>query len=75
MQYYTKSLRDLRENHGFTQKKISEVLGTTQTMYARYERGLTELPVRHLITLCQFYRVSSDTILGLDFSETISSQP
>lgn len=69
MQYYTKFLRDLRENHGFTQKKIAAVLGTTQTMYARYERGLTELPVRHLITLCQFYHVSSDFVLGLDLGD------
>ena len=34
-------------------------------MYARYERGANELPIRHLITLCRYYGVSADYILGL----------
>jgi len=57
-------LRNLREDNDLTQKQISEVLGTSQTMYARYERGANELPIRHLITLCKFYNVSADYLLG-----------
>lgn len=34
--------------------------------HARYERAATELPIRHLIKLCQLYNVSSDYILGFD---------
>ena len=41
------------------------MLGTSQTMYARYERGANELPIRHLLTLCRYYHVSADFILGL----------
>ena len=41
------------------------MLGTSQTMYARYERGANELPIRHLIKLCALYGVSADYILGL----------
>lgn len=48
-----------------TQQEIAQVLGTSQTMYARYERGANELPIRHLIALCRYYGVSSDYILGL----------
>lgn len=66
MEHYVKCLRDLREDHDLTQKQIAELLGTSQTMYARYERGANELPVRHLITLCKFYHVSADVVLGLD---------
>lgn len=62
---YTKRLRDLREDNDKTQQQIADLLGTSQTMYARYERGANELPVRHLITLCKYYRVSADYILGL----------
>ena len=47
-----------------TQQEIADILGTSQTMYARYERGANELPVRHLITLCRYYKVSPDYILG-----------
>ena len=37
----------------------------SQTMYARYERGANELPIHHLIKLCELYQVSSDYFLGL----------
>ena len=63
---YIKRIRDLREDHDKTQQNIADVLGTSQTMYARYERGATELPIRHLVTLCRYYSVSADYILGLD---------
>ena len=63
---YIKRIRDLREDHDKTQQNIADVLGTSQTMYARYERGATELPVRYLIALCKYYSVSADYILGLD---------
>ena len=61
---YTKRLRDLREDHDKTQQQIADVLGTSQTMYARYERGANELPIRHLLALCSYYGVSADYILG-----------
>ena len=62
--HYTKRLRDLREDHDKTQQQIADVLGTSQTMYARYERGANELPIRHLLALCSYYGVSADYILG-----------
>ena len=62
---YVKRIRDLREDNDKTQQEIADILGTSQTMYARYERGANELPVRHLISLCEYYKVSADYILGL----------
>ena len=65
MKKYIKRMRDLREDHDKTQQEIADILGTSQTMYARSERGANELPIRHLIILCKYYNVSSDYILGL----------
>ena len=62
---YIKRIRDLREDNNLTQQQIADILGTSQTMYARYERGANELPIHHLLTLCAYYRVSADYILGL----------
>lgn len=62
---YLKRMRDLREDNDKTQSEIAEQLGTSQTMYARYERGANELPIHHLITLCKYYKVSTDYMLGL----------
>ena len=61
---YMKRIRDLSEDHDKTQQDIADILGTSQTMYARYERGANELPVRHLIKLADYYGVSTDYILG-----------
>ncbi len=62
---YIKRIRDLREDNDKTQQEIADMLGTSQTMYARYERGANELPIHHLIKICKYYKVSADYILGL----------
>lgn len=59
-------IRGLREDNDLTQTQVAEFLGTSQTMYARYERGANEMPIRHLVTLCRFYNVSADYILGTE---------
>ena len=61
---YCRIIRDLREYADKTQAEVAKYLGTSQTMYARYERGENELPLRHLIALCDLYGVSADYILG-----------
>ncbi|MBE6648922.1 MAG: helix-turn-helix transcriptional regulator [Ruminococcaceae bacterium] len=66
---YQKRIKDLREDSDKTQQEIADILGTSQTMYARYERGANELPIHHLIVLCKYYGVSSDYILGLSEKE------
>ena len=60
---YVKRMRDLREDSDKTQQEIANVLGTSQTMYARYERGANELPIHHLLKLCDYYGVSADYFL------------
>ena len=47
----------------FVRKSV--LIYETIIMYARYERGANELPIRHLIKLCQYYHVSADYFLGL----------
>ena len=65
MANYIRRIRELREDNDKTQSEVAEILGTSQTMYSRYERGANELPIRHLIKLSELYNVSSDYILGL----------
>lgn len=61
---YFQRLRDLREDMDMNQTQIAELLNTKQTVYSRYERGFQTIPVEHLITLADFYNVSTDYILG-----------
>ena len=61
---YQQIIRELREDADLSQADIADVLHTTQQMYSRYENGECEMPIRHLQTLCDFYGVSSDYVLG-----------
>ena len=61
----TKNLRKIRTERGYSQIEIAELLNTTQQQYSKYENGQNEIPVRHIITLCRFYEISADWLLGL----------
>lgn len=62
---YYKRLRDLREDHDLTQRRLAEMLGMKQTQYFRYEQGYRDIPTDILIRLSELYSVSVDYILGL----------
>lgn len=66
MKEYCQILRELREDHDLKQSDIAKVLGTTQQVYSRYEQGINEIPLHHLVTLCLYYKVSADYILGIN---------
>ena len=61
-------LRKIRLERRYSQEDIAEVLETTQQQYSKYENGKNEIPVRYIITLCKFYSISADWLLGLDDS-------
>lgn len=63
MEYYQR-IRDLREDKDMNQTQIAKILGTSLTVYSRYERNERKLPIDHLIKLCYFYNISADYILG-----------
>ena len=65
MKKYYDIIRELREDNDLKQSDIAKILNTTQQVYSRYEKGINEMPIRHIITLCKFYNVSADYILGL----------
>jgi len=58
-------LIEIRKEKGYSQAQIAEILDMHQQQYSRYERGTYEIPVRHVITLCKFYEISADWLLGL----------
>ena len=70
---YTQRLRDLREDRDLTQENIAKVLKTSQGYYSKYELGIREIPLHHIITLCKYYDVSADYLLG--FTNTYKSLP
>lgn len=69
MKTYYDRLRELREDRDLTQADIAKILKTTQQVYSRYEKGINQIPIHHLITLCKFYKISADYVLGLNYDK------
>lgn len=61
--YYPR-LKDLREDRDLMQKEIAAVLGIDQRVYSNYETGKREIPTRFVVKLADFYKTSTDYILG-----------
>ena len=62
---YLPRLKDLRDDREMRQIEVAALLDTSQEQYSKYERGERDLPIKHLVTLAKFYKVSTDYILGL----------
>ena len=61
---YFQRLVELRKERALKQKDIANILGISQTVYSRYERGEQDIPLNCLKTLSVFYDVSIDYIVG-----------
>ena len=63
--YFYQRIRDIREDNDKSQAEIATLLGMKQQQYARYERGVQEMPLHHIITLARYYNISLDYLTGL----------
>ena len=64
MDYKTR-IRNLREDHDFTQAYVASIICVGQRTYADYELGKTRIPVESLIKLAELYNVDMNYICGL----------
>lgn len=62
---YRKRLRALREDHDLSQSEAGRVIHKSQQGYSHIENGRAELKIEDLVTLCRFYHVSADYVIGL----------
>ena len=62
--YHYPRLRDLREDADLKQKEIAFILGIDQRVYSNYETGKREIPTHILIKLADYYKTTTDYILG-----------
>ena len=65
-------IRGLRDDRDLNQTDIAIIIGITQQQYSKYETGTAELSVKALTDLSNFYKVSTDYLLGrTDFSGSL----
>jgi len=59
-----KRLRDLREDHDYTQTDVASLLNIAQRTYSHYELGTANISVEHLSLLADHYHTSVDYLIG-----------
>lgn len=64
MKHYER-IRALREDRDLKQSEIAAILGIDQSYYSKQERNEKPFQIEQIVTLCKFYGVSADYILGL----------
>ena len=62
---YESNLFTIREKNHLLQKDVANLLGISQQTYSLYELGLAVIPLTHLNTLCNYYKVNIDYLIGL----------
>lgn len=62
---YLKRIGDLRIDNDKTQQEIADILLCNRQVYARYERGIREIPISMIIKIAKYYNVSIDYIVEL----------
>ena len=58
-------IRDLREDHDYTQENIAQLLNCKQNTYQQYESGKRQIPIESLKKLAILYNTSIDYIVEL----------
>ena len=67
---YRERIRNVREDRDLNQAEIGKLLNKSQQGYSHIESGRAELKIEDLATLCRFYNLSADYLIGLTAKPT-----
>lgn len=62
---YNERIKEIREEHSYTQQQVANWLNVGQRTYCDYESGKTRIPIDSIIILARHYNVSMDYITGV----------
>ena len=75
MDYKTR-IKNTREDRDLTQAEIGKLLQKSQQGYNHIETGRAELKIEDLVTLCKFYNLSADYLIGIiDDPKPLKNKP
>ena len=57
---YGIKLKDLRDLYELTQEDIAKILNVARSTYNQYEQQYDIIPIKHLNTLCNHFKISFD---------------
>ena len=62
---YKLNLKKIREINSMSQKDFADILEIDRTVYNKYENEYELIPIKHLISLSNFFNFSLDYVLGI----------
>lgn len=65
-------IKSIREQKGLTQAEIARQLGISRSGVNAWEMGLSVPSTQYVVELAKKFEISTDYLLGLDSSSTIS---
>lgn len=65
-------IKCLREQKGLTQAELAKQLGITRSSVNAWEMGISVPSTQYVVELASLFKVSTDYILGVDTSVSIS---
>ncbi len=69
---YGEKLKNLREEANIKQLELANLINVSRSLYGRYETGNEIIPIKHLNTVCNYFKVSIDYIF--DFNDDMESK-
>ena len=68
---FSQRLKQLRSLQGISQYALADALGVSRTSLKNWELAIATPPLEVLVEMAQYFRVSSDYLLGLDERRSI----
>lgn len=65
------NLKRIRENKGLEQAEVASDLGISLSTYRSWEQGSRGLNGEKLVMFAKYFGVTTDTILGTEFSDLV----
>ena len=65
-------IKMLREKNKLTQTELAKSLGISRSAVNAYEQGISTPSTQYVVELAQLFGVSTDHLLGIDSTSTIS---
>ncbi len=61
---FCKTMAELRQERGLSQRRVAADLGISQALLSHYENGAREPGLAFVVRACDYYGVSADYLLG-----------
>ena len=62
--FYGDNLKEIRINEEYTQEQVANLINVDKSLYSRYEKEVQLIPLKHLITICDYFGISIDYVFN-----------